>query len=194
VIRAVIFDLAGVVLRGNVETFVEKGEQILGYKAGPADNMCFDRKLNLGTSNLRDAFERIFEKKMFDHEFIPVMKVWLSNWEIDEEALAFAKSLGKRYKIAVLTNSELSFEEKFGDRLEKVFPLIVYSHRARMLKPGKKIFEHALKKLGLEPEECIMVDDSKAVEEGCRKIGIHFVHFKNLEKLKKQLELHGVRA
>jgi len=193
-IKAVIFDLGGVMLKGNIQKFLEKGEQILETRAKHGNDACFDRKLNMGTSSLRTAFERAFEKKMFDHEFIPLMKAWLKNWEIDNDMLAFAKTLGKGYKLAVLSNSELSFEEKYGDQLKKVFSPIVYSHRERMVKPDKAIFELTLKKLGLEPEECIMVDDAMENGNTCRALGIHFVLFKNLEKLKKDLELHGVRA
>jgi len=193
-IKAVIFDLGGVMLKGNVQKFLEKGEQILETRAKHGNDTCFDRKLNMGTSSLRAAFERAFEKKMFDHEFIPLMKAWLKNWEIDNSMLAFAKTLGKKYKLAVLSNSELSFEEKYGDKLKKVFSPIVYSHKERMVKPNKAIFELTLKKLGLEPEECIMVDDTMENGNTCKAMGIHFVLFKNLEKLKKDLELHGVKA
>jgi len=193
-IKAVIFDLGGVMLKGDVTKFISTGEKLLGTKAKQGTNTCFDRKLNLGTSSLRSAFERVFGVKMFDHEFIPLMKAWLSNWQMDEEMLAFAKKLGKRYKVAVITNSELSYEEKYDEKLSKVFPLIIYSHRARMIKPDKEIFEHALKKLGLEAEECIMIDDARENGAPCKELGIHFAHFKGINKLEKELELHGVRA
>jgi len=39
-----------------------------------------------------------------------------------------------------------------------------------------------------------MVDDARENERACRQLGIHFVHYKNLEKLKKDLEMHGARA
>jgi len=194
VIKAVIFDLGGVVLKGNLASFKNKSEKILGVKAKPGTEALFDKKLNLGTSSLRAAFERVFGKKMFDGEFLPVIKAWMANWEIDEKLLSFAKKLGKRYNVAILSNSDLSYEEKYGERLAEVFPTIVYSHRARMLKPNKEIFEHTLKKLGLEPEECIMVDDVQENIRAAKELGMHAVQFRNFEKLKKDLELQGVRA
>lgn len=193
-IKAVIFDLGGVVLKGKASDFVKEGERQLGVKAKPGSDLCFDKKLNLGTSSLRAAFERVFGVKMFDHEFLPLIKAWMSNWVLDEEVYGYAKKLRKNYKVAILSNSELSFEEKYGERLKKVFSPIVYSHRVRMLKPELGIFKHALQKLGLQPEECIFVDDSRENSAPCQQLGIHFILFKDLNRLKKDLELHGVRA
>ena len=163
-------------------------------EARPGTECVFDKKLNLGQSSLRPAFERVFGKKLFDDEFLPLIKAWMANWEMNEEMLAFAKKLGKRYDVAVLSNSDLSYEEKYGESLANVFPTIVYSHRARMAKPDKEIFEYCLKKLGLSPEECIMVDDSQENIKAAKELGMHAIHFKNLENLKKQLELFGARA
>ena len=193
-IKAVVFDLGGVVLKGKTMKFIKDGEKLLGVKAKEGTECCFDRKLNMGTSSLRPAFERVFGKKMFDQEFIPLMKAWLSNWQMDEEMLEFAKKLGKRHDIAILSNCEMSFEEKYGDELSKVFPVILYSHRERLVKPDKAFFELALKKLGVAPEEAIMIDDAQENINAAKAIGMHAVFFKNLEGLKKQLELYGVRA
>ena len=193
-IKAVLFDLGGVVFKGKTMKFIRDGEKLLGAKAKEGNECCFDRKLHLGTSSLRPAFERVFGKKMFDHEFIPLIRAWLANWQMDEEMLEFAKKLGKRYAIAILSNSEMSFEEKYGDALQKVFPVILYSHRERMVKPDKAFFELALKKLGVSAEEAIMVDDAQENINAAKAIGMHAVFFRNPEGLKKQLELYGVRA
>jgi len=193
-IRAVVFDLGGVVFKGSVKSFLRKGEKIVGKIPKNVDLFFFDKKLILGTSSHRAAFERIFGKKFSDEEFIPLMKAWMNNWEIDESVLGYAKALKKKYKLVVLSNSEKGCEEKFDKELKKVFSPILYSHRERLVKPNREFFELALKKLGLKAEECVMVDNARENEKACRELGIHFVHFKNLEKLKKDLELHGVRA
>ena len=193
-IKAVIFDLGGVVLKGKTMNFVREGEKQLGVKAKQGTEACFDKKLNLGTSSLRAAFERVFGVKMFDHQFLPLIKAWMANWILDKEVYTFAKKLGKNYKVAILSNSELSFEEKYDEPLKKVFSPIIYSHRVRLVKPELEIFRHTLKKLGLQPEECIFVDDSRDNSPPCQQLGIHFILFKDLGKLKKDLELHGVRA
>jgi putative hydrolase of the HAD superfamily len=194
VIKAIIFDLGGVVLKGKTMDFIKQGEKLLGVKARQGTETCFDSKMNLGTSSLRGACERVFGKKMFDHEFIPVMKAWLSNWQMDEQLLEYAKRLGKRYRVAILSNSEQSYEEKYGDQLKKVFPVIIYSHRERVLKPERRAFELVLKKLGVAPEEAIMVDDCQENLDAAKAIGMHAVLYRTLDNLQKQLELHGARA
>ncbi len=193
-IRAIVFDLGGVMLNGGITSFLKTSEKILGFKGKHGTEACFDRKLNLGTSSHRAAFERAFGKKLSDEEFIPLMKAWMNNWGMNEEMLALAKSLKKKYKIAILSNSEISFEEKYDAALQKAFHLVVYSHKVRMTKPGKEIFQYALQKLDVKPEECIMVDDAKENEVPCRQLGMHFILFKDREQLGKQLELHGVKV
>ncbi len=193
-IKAVIFDLGGVVLKGNVEIFLKKGEKILGVKTKQESNCVFDKKLNLGTSSLRASFERVFGKKMFDDEFLPLIKAWVSNWEMDKEVFEFAKKLGKRYQVAILSNSEQSYEEKYDEELAKVFSPIIYSHRVRMIKPDKEMFEYILKKLGLEAEECVMIDDTHENIKAAKELGMHAVKYKSVNDLKKQLELFGVRT
>jgi len=131
---------------------------------------------------------------MFDDEFLPLIKAWVLNWKMDEELLSFAKKLGKRYTVAVLSNSEQSYEEKYDGRLSKVFWPIVYSHRVRMVKPDKEMFEYCLKKLGLAAEECVVVDDAPENIKAAKELGMHAVLYKNLNDLEKQLELFGVRT
>lgn len=192
-IKAVIFDLGGVLLKGSVKDFAKKAGK-LGFELKNGSEACLDEKLLLGTSSLRQAFERLFERKLFDHEFIDLAKAYLENWQLDEELFEYAKQLGKRYSLAILSNSEKSYEEKYDGDLRKVFPVVLYSHRERMLKLDLEFFKLALKKLGVGPEEAVMVDDARENERACRQLGIHFVHYKNLEKLKKDLEMHGARA
>jgi putative hydrolase of the HAD superfamily len=192
-IRAIIFDLGGVLLKGKTMAFIKNGEKILGVRARQGTEACFDRKLNLGTSSHRAAFERVFGRSLFDDEFIQLMKTWINNWQLDEEMLAFAKQLKKKYALAVLSNSEQTFEEKYDGFLRKAFPYIFYSHKLRMAKPEKAIFEHALRTMGIKAEECIMVDDAKENEFPCRQLGIHFILFKDIEQLQKQLEAFGIR-
>lgn len=192
-IKAVIFDLGGVVFKGSVKNFQKKAEK-LGFELKKGNETCFDEKLQLGQCSIRQALERVFEKKLSDEEFIELARVFLSNWQIDKAVLEYAKALGKRYKVAVLSNSDRSYEEKYDAVLKKAFSPILYSHRERMVKPDLEFFRLALKKLGVQAEEALMVDDAKENEKPCRQLGIHFVQFKGIERLKKDLELHGVRA
>ena len=193
-IKAVIFDLGGVVLKGSTESFLKKAENILGKKGRLESKSYFDKKMQLGKSSLRAGLERVFSKKMDDQEFIQIAKAWMANWQPDPEMIGLAKSLKKKYRLAILSNSEKSYEEKYGPELKKIFPVILYSHRERMLKPSQEFFELALKRLGTGPEETIMVDDTKENEKPCSQLGIHFIHYKNTESLKKRLELYGATA
>ena len=58
------------------------------------------------------------------------------------------------------------------------FDVIVGSGAEGMLKPDPRLYEIALERLEVEPEEAIFVDDFIENVEGANQFGIHGIHFK----------------
>ena len=66
------------------------------------------------------------------------------------------------------------YERIYGMRINNFFDVIVTYDDTRKFKPAKRPFLHALKKLKLKPENCIMVGDwIKGDIGGAKKIGMH---------------------
>ena len=55
------------------------------------------------------------------------------------------------------------------------------------MKPNKEIFEFALNKIKLKPEECLFIDDRYNNIITAKKLGINTIQCKNLTQLKKDL-------
>ena len=72
------------------------------------------------------------------------------------------ETLRKQYKIALVSNSDCfsvkAVIDKYG--MEKFFDEILLSHETGYLKIDREMFEEALKRLGVEPHEAVMVGDS----------------------------------
>ena len=62
--------------------------------------------------------------------------------------------------------------EKYG--ITKYFDVTVLSEEVDAIKSDLKPFEYVLSKLGLSPEECIMVGDNLEEDGACRKLGMRF--------------------
>ncbi len=91
------------------------------------------------------------------------------------ETLETLNKLKKRFKLVLLTNafspSSDALEEKYNIR--ELFDIIVLSFEVGLLKPDPKMFEIALKKLGLRKNEVLMVGNSlKDDVEAAESFGI----------------------
>jgi putative hydrolase of the HAD superfamily len=99
-----------------------------------------------------------------------------------DEVLSELKQRG--YKLGIITNTVTSREEHVRIALrkidcEKYFDCIVTSVDMGCNKPDKKIFLTALKRLGVKPEEAMMVGDRITTDiAGGNRLGMKTVLFK----------------
>jgi HAD superfamily hydrolase (TIGR01509 family) len=56
------------------------------------------------------------------------------------------------------------------------------------MKPEARIYQIALEQAGVSPNEAVFVDDFYENIEGCEKVGIKGIHFKDPESALKQLK------
>ena len=87
-------------------------------------------------------------------------------WEVDLQKVPYVDQvlhvLKKRFKLGIITNTTTSTEEHVRIALEKIgiecyFDVIITSVEVGYEKPDKRIFLKALRKLGVEASEAVMV-------------------------------------
>ena len=106
--------------------------------------------------------------------------------EVRNEALIeFVKTLRPNYKLAMLSN--ISSRERLDIRfepgqLDELFDVVVASGDEGYIKPEPEIFEIALARLGVQPEECVMIDDIIEYCQGAEAAGIHTIQYLNYEQ------------
>ncbi|MCA9324651.1 HAD family phosphatase [Candidatus Saccharibacteria bacterium] len=112
--------------------------------------------------------------------------------ELNTELVQYVEELGTSYKIALLSNSSSDYlrNELAMHELEKHFHEIVISSEVKLIKPEPEIFKHIMKKLSVNPQECIFIDDNPRNVAAARTLGIHGIVFANLQQLKKELIEH----
>jgi epoxide hydrolase-like predicted phosphatase len=78
--------------------------------------------------------------------------------------------------------------------LHHLFDDIVCSAEVGMAKPEPAIYTLAAERLGLEPSECVFVDDLDTNVEAARQVGMHAVLFRvdKGDDLRAQLAALGV--
>lgn len=77
-------------------------------------------------------------------------------------------------------------------RLTTIFEDIVISGVEGMLKPDAAIYQRLFDRNGIDPRDCIFIDDSKANVEGARAVGMDAIHFTTAPALRDELKQRGI--
>ena len=187
-IKAVIFDLAGVVLLTSKGTFNSLLAERLGTRIedvarvmNDAVNDQWDRgeiSDDEFFTHLLTELQQPLEKKAIIASFV------LNDFFIDREMLDFVHSLHKTYQTALLTNFPTHVHEfmRIKWHTEGAFDHVIASCDVKLLKPDPRIYQFTLDKLGCQPEEAIFVDDREVNVRAAEAMGIRSVHFQNREQ------------
>jgi putative hydrolase of the HAD superfamily len=197
-ITTIIFDVGGVLVKGNSKYFFEKTAEYLGVEEPDMERKkdVWD-DMQRGEIGLQDTIKEIYGIPISDEDMEKIIDIWGKNWELDEEMVEFAKNLKKNYRLFILSNVDRESIEKFKDLHLKRLNFVeekFHSWKLGMIKPDREIYEYVLEKIGAEPEECVFIDDRPENIEGAEKVGIHGIVFKNREQLKNELKNLGVKV
>lgn len=99
------------------------------------------------------------------------------------------QKLKPSHKIGLLSNSSgQGMQEFFSDKDKLLFDDMVFSGQVGVAKPNPEIYKIAAKRLGVEPEECIYIDDDDYRVEGAKAAGMQTILYKDFYQTKTDLE------
>lgn len=64
----------------------------------------------------------------------------------------------------------------------------IFSCHVKAIKPGREIFDRLFERYGLDPRECIFIDDRRDNIAAAKKLGMKTIRFENYEKLCADLD------
>lgn len=102
------------------------------------------------------------------------------------------------YRLAVLSNAswtEKEMEAMFYDDLDLpngIFDVVVSSTTVGVAKPDTEIYEYAIDRLDILPEEAVFTDDMPGFAEAAAAIGIHACQFSTPQDFRNYLSELGV--
>jgi putative hydrolase of the HAD superfamily len=183
-IKAIIFDFGGVLVRTEDASGRRRWEARLGLGESELDQLVFNSEVSLratrGELPHAAVWEHVAEALKLDNEQLDFCRqdFWLGD-RLDLDLVALLKSLRPRYKTAILSNAWSSGREiiahQFG--LEQAVEAILVSAEEGLAKPDPRLYQLAAKRLGVEPGEAVMVDDFLVNVEGARAAGLHAIHY-----------------
>jgi putative hydrolase of the HAD superfamily len=177
-IKAIIFDCFGVFIGNPYKIRVQALEQTDPEKAKIMHDI--NRASDRGFLSREETAEQMAELiGISTEQFLAEQD---SGEVRNEELVEYVKTLRPHYKLAMLSN--ISSRQRLDIRFEpgqlnELFDVVVASGDEGYIKPEPEIFEITLKRLGVLPEECVMIDDIIEYCQGAEAVGLHFIQYLN---------------
>lgn len=109
--------------------------------------------------------------------------------KVDLQLLEYIQSLKPHYKVSILSNlGSNRVLQYFTEAQIDMFDDIVLSYEVGLYKPDKRIYILAAKRLNVEPNECLIVDDNPGHCQAGQSVGMQGIVYKNFSMLKNALK------
>ena len=144
-------------------------------------------QLNVGIIGIDDFTKTLSE---LSGQSIDVVSDHLGNNVPNQELFEYIRwTLKPQFKIGMLSNAGADWlSEMFETKDMDMFDDKVLSFNVRMTKPNPEIYRLAADRLGVEPSECIFIDDIHSYCEAAREVGMGAVWYQNFESMKTDLK------
>lgn len=189
--KAILFDLDNTIL-DRTRTFGQFTNAFINHYVGHVETTqeIFDRIIDLDQDGYKDKHELFSE--LLDElpwkvrpEHVELMdfyaEQYVKNAVLMDGALEVITHLRKTYKTGLITNGKTNIQYGKIDQLgiRENFDLILVSEEVGIKKPDPRIYELALNKLHIQPEECLFIGDHPVNDvEGAVKAGIPAIWMK----------------
>ena len=110
-------------------------------------------------------------------------------------AVQQTSSGSQKYRLYLCSNIKQTAYAVVSKKYPEIFSLfdgIVTSGECGLRKPDPQIFEYLLDTYGLEPEECIFIDDKRSSIHAAEHLGITGIVFDDPERVRNELKILGV--
>ena len=185
-IRAVIFDLGGVLIRSLDKTPRRKWEIELGLPENQLSHLAFGsdmaQRAMLGDATEEDVWRDVANTLNLNADQMRdlVADFW-SCESLNIELANFARALRPKYQTAILSNAFSSARQAVTEnfQLDEIFDPMIISGEVRLAKPDARIFHLTAQRIGVAPHECVFIDDVHENIESARAVGMRGVQFVN---------------
>lgn len=196
-IKAIIFDVGGVLIRTANQSGRQKWESRLGLPPGGAEAVVLNSETGHRAQRGEISTEALWswvgayfalgeDLPQFRQDF------WREDF-VDQSLVTLVRKLRHRYHLAIISNAMDSLIETLAEyALLKEFDLVVGSAYEGIMKPDPIIYERTLQRLEVTPHESIFIDDSSVNIAGAQALGINAILFTPAANLAEELTKFNV--
>jgi HAD superfamily hydrolase (TIGR01509 family) len=184
-IRAIIFDLYGVLAQNGWQAF--KANHFHNQEKVWTEVFELGRRVDAGLADYGELL-RFTAKKSGETE--ATVRYQLEHTIPNDELLDYiATDLKPSYKIALLSNASTTqvFDEIFTKQQRVLFDSVTFSHHVGLTKPDNRMYEAAAERLGVTVGDCLFVDDQERHTAGAQAAGMRALVYTNVANLRSEI-------
>jgi glucose-1-phosphatase len=198
-IQAIIFDIGGVLIRTPERSSRRRWEEKLGLAERESEEIVFNGEMGTlaqsGTISNAELWQWVGRRlELSAAELAEFQRDFWAGDVLDQQLVAFIRSLRPRYQTAVISNATDGLQQALSETypIADAFDLIVCSATEKVMKPDAEIYRRTLQQLGRRPEEAVFIDDNAANIAAAHKLGLHVIHFNPATDVPAELAQLGV--
>ncbi len=193
-IKAIIFDLGGVLLRTQDFIVRERLAERLGMDRHELEEFVFGGdsgdKAQRGEISVTEHFENLRHQLGCSPEGLKnILDEFFSQDSLDESLVDFVRILHKTYKTALLSNAWDDLREVIAKKwhFEDAFDAMIISAEVGMAKPDQRIFQLTLEKLDVAAHEAVFVDDFQRNVDAAKVFGLQAIRFQTPQQVREDI-------
>ena len=195
-IKALISDFGGVLMRTRANASRRALEQRLGLPPNTIEARVFSSELSLSAQRgeiSEDVFWRTLERELdlprFDLDWQKFHTEFFAEDFLDEELMAFIRSVRPGLKTGLISNAWDGLREVLHTRvpIADAFDVLVISAEEKIAKPDQRIYHVALERLGVQAGEAIFLDDFIENIHAANALGLSGVHFQSSAQAQRDI-------
>lgn len=202
-IKAIIFDMGGVILRSLDYGPREAQAKRLGVSRQAMEDIVFGgptgARATVGACTEREHWEAVGNTFGILPAAMPAWRqqFWAGD-RMDQQLLGWLNSLRPAYTTALLSNAwpeaRVSIHRNYPKALN-AFDLCIFSAEVQLAKPDERIYRLVCQRLGVKPAEAVFLDDVQENVDAAIKIGMRAIQFRDVKQALADLQglLNGMQ-
>lgn len=194
-IQAVLFDLGGVLLRTTDFSAREKLARRLGMNRQELEEFIFGGESGVqaqrGQISVSQHWQNLARQLHYSARQIEgLVDEFFAQDELDLKLVDYVRMLHENHKTGLLSNAWDDLRQVIAERwhFEDAFDQMIISSEVGILKPDPRIFKLAVQRLGVEPNQAVLVDDMPRNVDGARSVGMQAIWFQDPQQMRLELK------
>ena len=192
-IKALYFDLGGVLLRTENRSIRENLGREFGMTYDQIDTFVFDSQsaklASVGRLTEDEHWLDVTKRLGLDPSHMPRLRdTFFAGDVLDMSLVKFLRQSREKYKTGLISNAWSGLRPWIlSEQFDDAFDEIVISAEAGFAKPDPRIYQLAMDKLGVTPQQSIFVDDVQKNIDAANSLGMNGIHFKDAQTTLDQI-------
>lgn len=184
-IRAIVFDCFGVLTSDGWLPFKKRH---FGHDPNLTQQATdLNKQVDSGLADYQDFLHKV--AKLANVPFRLAREAIEGNVANEQLFEYIGQELKPEYKIGMLSNAGANWlNDLFTPEQVDLFDATALSYETGVVKPDPGSYQAIVDRLGVEPQECVFVDDQEKYITGAKEFGMYAVWYHHFDQFKTDLE------